>query len=80
MTFDDGSYYQGEFKKDMMHGRGSIVFPNGNVYVGTFENDKKHGIGTVFDVTTLTKKREEWMRGVRSNFIKTPTTRDELEY
>jgi hypothetical protein len=55
MFFEDGSYYEGEFKKDMMHGKGSIFYPNGNVYVGTFLNDKHHGTGTLFDILNKTK-------------------------
>jgi len=39
MYLEDGSFYEGEYQRGLMHGAGSITYPNGNVYVGTFEND-----------------------------------------
>lgn len=79
MTFEDGSYYEGEFKKDMMHGKGVIHYANGNLYVGTFLNDQKHNTGTLFDVETKTKQREDWANGKRTNVIKTTTTDEEID-
>ena len=79
MYLNDGSYYEGEVKKDMMHGKGSVHLANGNVFVGTFQNDHKHGTGTLFDFENQTKQREEWVNGVRKNAIKTPTSEDELK-
>uniref|UniRef100_A0A7S3CPV0 MORN repeat protein n=1 Tax=Strombidium rassoulzadegani TaxID=1082188 RepID=A0A7S3CPV0_9SPIT len=79
MILEDGSVYEGEFKKNMMNGKGHITYPNGSVFVGTFENDQKHGIGTLFDFKTQTKQREEWLKGSRKNFIKTPASEEEFQ-
>jgi len=37
LIFEDGSYYEGEYKNDLMHGSGVIRYPNGDAYIGTFD-------------------------------------------
>ena len=45
-TFNDGSYYIGQFNKDKnMHGRGSYQYLNGDQYTGDFENGVIKGKG-----------------------------------
>jgi len=40
--------------------------------------DQKHNTGTYFDMTNKMKIREEYTRGKRTNFVKTPCSVDEL--
>lgn len=75
---DDGSYYKGQYKGDLMDGDGTLYYANGNVYLGTFENDKKHGMGYLFDFQNDCKIREEWVKGSRKNFVKSPATKEEM--
>ena len=44
--WDDGSKYEGEWKKDMKHGQGTFTFANGDKYVGEYKDDLSHGKGT----------------------------------
>lgn len=93
MIFKDGSIYEGEYLNDQMHGQGVIRYPNGDVYAGTFMEDLKHNtgmyfytpffyiffiLGTYFDLTNKMKIREEYTRGKRTNFVKTPCSIEEL--
>jgi hypothetical protein len=41
----DGSYYRGDFKGGLKHGRGEIVYSNGDKFSGEWANDMKHGYG-----------------------------------
>lgn len=36
--FADGSVYEGQWLKDVMHGRGKFIWPNGDIYEGEFED------------------------------------------
>jgi len=38
--------YEGEWKADLRHGRGTGRFANGDVYEGEFKADMRHGRGT----------------------------------
>lgn len=78
MVLEDGSWYQGGFNNLKMHGEGTLHFANGNAYVGGFENDQRHGMGYLFDFENQAKVREEWVKGQRKNFVKTPSTTAEL--
>lgn len=62
-----------------MHGEGTLHLANGNAYVGGFENDQRHGMGYLFDYENTAKVREEWVKGQRKNFVKTPSTKEELD-
>jgi len=44
--WDDGSKYEGEWKKDMKHGQGTFTFANGDKYVGEYKDDLSHAQGT----------------------------------
>lgn len=79
MVLQDGSSYEGEYKGMNMHGEGTLTMKNGNVYVGGFENDQKHGMGYLFDFENQCKVREEYVKGVRKNFVKSPSTTEELK-
>ena len=43
--FPDGSWYMGEWKDGMMHGRGLFMYANGSWYEGDFDSDMFHGHG-----------------------------------
>jgi len=47
-TFDNGSYYKGEFKNDLRQGQGEYWFPSGQRYVGNWTENKKEGSGCYF--------------------------------
>ena len=44
--WDDGSKYEGEWKKDKKHGQGTFTFANNDKYVGKYKDDLSHGQGT----------------------------------
>ena len=46
MTWQDGSYYTGEFKDNKKQGQGVFTFNDGSVYDGPWEDDKMQGRGT----------------------------------
>lgn len=48
----DGSYYKGDFKGGMRHGRGENIMQNGDKYVGEWANDMKHGYGKIEFIST----------------------------
>ena len=45
-TWNDGTFYDGEWRDGVIHGTGTITYPNGDVFKGNFENNKKIGCGT----------------------------------
>ena len=45
MIYTNQRRYEGEWDKDLRHGRGYERHPNGNIYVGTFAMGKAHGHG-----------------------------------
>ena len=42
----DGDIYDGEWKDDKQHGKGTFKWPHGDMYEGEWKNDKAHGKGT----------------------------------
>lgn len=42
----DGSFYKGEYKNNMKHGKGILKDKKGIIYEGDFSNGDKHGFGT----------------------------------
>ncbi|TNV80054.1 hypothetical protein FGO68_gene13105 [Halteria grandinella] len=42
---EDGSMFEGEWKRGMVHGRGKGVRANGESYEGEFQNGRSHGQG-----------------------------------
>lgn len=47
MIWPDGKQYEGDWKNNQMHGKGTFKWPDGRVYVGEYLEDKKHGFGRV---------------------------------
>ena len=62
-----------------MHGSGAFFYSNGDVFVGSFADDAKHGVGTYFDRVNQMKIREDYTRGRRTNFVKSPVSEAELQ-
>ena len=42
-VYDDGSWYEGEFKDGKRHGHGTYVYSNKDRYVGEFYEGMRHG-------------------------------------
>jgi hypothetical protein len=43
-----GDVYEGWFRDDKRHGKGTMTYANNNVYEGHWENDVRSGMGTLF--------------------------------
>lgn len=72
--YKEGSYYDGEWLKNKMHGYGVLYYPNGMVaYEGEWKedefdgkgivyNDQQRQIGGSFDFTDFNQLDDEWVR------------------
>ena len=45
LKMNDGSFYDGETKQGLPHGKGKMVWQNGDIYEGMFKNNKRNGMG-----------------------------------
>lgn len=45
LVFPDGSYYVGDWFKNLPHGKGRHKFPDGSFYEGKFIEGRKEGQG-----------------------------------
>ncbi len=45
MKYANGDVYIGDFKNDLIKGKGECKYANGAVYIGEYKNDKKEGKG-----------------------------------
>ena len=43
-TFQDGSWYAGDWDKGKKHGKGLLHFGDGTIFDGSFEADQIHGL------------------------------------
>lgn len=43
-----GERYQGEWRDNKKHGKGTVIYKNGDKYEGDWENDVRHGLGTLW--------------------------------
>ncbi|CAI4229766.1 unnamed protein product [Auanema sp. JU1783] len=41
------SVYEGEWRRNRMHGKGTLTFPNGDIHKGMFVDDVLHGFGEI---------------------------------
>ena len=48
MNWDDGCKYDGDWKDDVRHGKGTFEYTNGDKYEGDWADDIQHGKGTYF--------------------------------
>lgn len=50
LVYPDGVYYEGNFKSDTLHGKGSLFYgKNRPAYVGDWVNNKFQGKGTLYN-------------------------------
>ena len=53
---DDGTRYEGEWRRDKMHGRGKLIDPHGGwCYEGEFRFNKRHGQGKLRYTEAITE-------------------------
>src|SRR5690606_13006668 len=45
IIYSNGDIYEGEFKNNLIHGRGIFKWDNGDIYEGDFKRGKKDGKG-----------------------------------
>lgn len=68
----NGSVYTGEWKDDVFHGIGELLYRNGNKYEGQFENGVRKGEGVLYVPETATTLKESyrgaWKDGKRHGF------------
>ena len=48
MKYADGGKYEGNWEKDLRHGKGNIIFSNGDKYIGNWKNNNMHGYGSYY--------------------------------
>ena len=45
--WSDGRRYEGQWKENQMHGKGSFTWPEGKTYIGEYYKDERHGPGMI---------------------------------
>ena len=45
--FPNGDSYEGEWKANLMHGEGQMIYAGGGTYTGAFRCGMRHGKGTL---------------------------------
>jgi hypothetical protein len=58
-----GDKYKGEWRADLMEGKGTLTAANGSKFIGRFKQDRKHGKG---ELVTEDKQifEEVWQNGI----------------
>lgn len=59
MEWTDGSTYEGEWKKGIQHGWGTMSFPNGKVKEGYFEDNMFRGDVTKSEYSAIQSENED---------------------
>lgn len=44
--FPDGAFFEGFWRRGVVHGKGALHLANGNCYFGSWSRGQKHGLGT----------------------------------
>lgn len=57
-----GDRYKGEWRADLMDGKGTFTSVNGTKYIGRFKQDRKHGKGELVTQDKLIYE-EFWQNG-----------------
>ena len=47
LLWDDGSYYNGDFKNNKFEGNGTYIWTDGRNYNGSWSNNLINGVGTM---------------------------------
>ena len=58
-TYQNGCQYDGMWRSNRRHGKGTFKWPSGSSYTGEFRNDKRHGQGQIM-YADGTKYSGEW--------------------
>ena len=61
VIYEDGSYYEGEIKNDLRHGKGTFVFSKGGFYKGEWQNGKMEGFGILYYSSGKVAYEGEWL-------------------
>ena len=78
--YNNGNYYEGEFKCDSRHGKGTFYNKSlGQKYVCNWANDLKHGKGTVY-FDNGKKIEGNWKNGIRDGEFKLYKNKDVDEF
>jgi len=73
IIWNDGSSYEGEFKKDLRHGNGLFNWDNGESYKGEYTKDARTGIG-IYQWPDGSKYEGSFLNGKRHGFGRFQTT------
>jgi len=65
---ENGAFYEGQFQKDLFHGRGFLKTPDFK-YEGEFRNGEFSGLGIKIDYNRLQAFEGEWQAGKRDGDI-----------
>jgi len=63
-SWDDGTMYAGEWKKNKPHGSGREKYPDGSGYLGQFKEGRRHGMGRYLTPHGLSYLGD-WRNGIR---------------
>ena len=71
MTYANKDIYEGEWRKDLKDGEGTLKYHNGDVYDGEFKKDKMHGKGVYeYGSGDIIKSAGQWKEGKKSDSFK----------
>ncbi len=59
--FPNGDFYEGQFRRGKLEGRGTLVTARGDVYEGQFKNGFKHGKGKITYARAAGSYEGEWV-------------------
>lgn len=67
LTMSDGSFYIGEFQRDLFNGKGQLKYgPNqSEFYNGNFKNGLKDGMGSYISADQSVQYVGEWQRNLK---------------
>lgn len=75
ITWDDGAYYDGEYRNNNITGKGKLVYADHRIYEGDFLNGEWHGkgIGRFFneDGSPLGESEGNWVHNQRQGIMTT---------
>jgi hypothetical protein len=66
IRFDDGSIYQGDFRRGVMDGWGKLTWADGSYYNGSWQDGLRHGIGYEYNPKTAWFEKFFWHHGQRT--------------
>ena len=61
--------WQGDFKDNVLSGKGEFIWPDGSVYKGDVEDGFRHGKGTFFCSNNPSIYSGDWVHGSRTGNV-----------